>query len=154
MRRLWALPVLCAAAGAALSFLTVAIDSATGWDLVPRSLTGTPTAAQGTLQVIGQSIFTLSGLVLSLTLVAVQLAMGQFSPRIVAALLSDRRSQLAVGLFLGTFAFTMLGMRAVDDQAGHVPGVTVLTAYVLALSTPSVTRRRGTAAPFSPRKRA
>lgn len=36
--------------------------------------------------------------VVSLTLVAVYLATGQFSPRIVGALLNDRRSQSAVGL--------------------------------------------------------
>jgi Predicted membrane protein (DUF2254) len=52
-------------------------------------------------------LVTLTSVVLSLTLVAVQLAMGQFSPRIVRATLHDRRSQLAVGLFIGTFAYSM-----------------------------------------------
>jgi uncharacterized membrane protein len=134
MRRLWVLPVLCAAGGAVLSVATVALDAATGYDAVPRSLTGPPSAAQSVLQVVAQSVFTLSGFVLTLTLVAVQLAMGQFSPRIVGALLADRRSQLAIGLFLGTFAFALLGMRGLDAPAGHVAGITILTAYGLALA--------------------
>lgn len=132
-RPLWALPLAFAAGGVALACITIAIDRATDDDLVPQSLVGTPTAAQVALQVIAQSIFTLSTVVLSLTLVVVQLAMAQFSPRIVAALLGDRRSQIAIGLFLGTFAFALLALREIDDQTGQVPGVTVLTAYVLAL---------------------
>ena len=133
MRRLWVVPVFCAAGGAVLSFATLAIDRAGRYDVLPRSITGTAGAALATLQVIAQSVFTLSGLVFSLTLVAVQLAMGQFSPRIVTALLNDPRSQATVGLFLGTFTFTLIGMRGIDDAAGHVPGVTVVTAWALAI---------------------
>jgi uncharacterized membrane protein len=80
---------------------------------------------------------TLTSVVLSLTLVAVQLAMGQFSPRIVRAILHDRRSQLAVGLFIGTFAYTMTVLREVDVSSsggGSVPGLAVLVDYGLILS--------------------
>jgi uncharacterized membrane protein len=46
----------------------------------------------------------LAALVLTITMVVVQLAMGQFSPRIVQRILEDKPSQLAVGIFVGTFA--------------------------------------------------
>jgi uncharacterized membrane protein len=127
--------LLCVTAAVALSFVTIALDRAGDHKLVGESLTGSPQAAQTYLQLIAEATVALASLVLSLTLVAVQLAMGQFSPRIVRALLSDRRSQCLIGLFLGTFAFAMLALREVDDQTGQVPGLTVLVAYVLALAS-------------------
>jgi uncharacterized membrane protein len=74
--------------------------------------------------------------VLSLTLVAVQLAMGQFSPRIVQAILHDRRSQLAIGLFIGTFAYSMTVLREVNGQSsggGPLPGLAIVVNYGLIL---------------------
>ena len=56
---------------------------------------------------------TLAALVLTITMVVVQLAMGQFSPRIVQTILRDKPSQIAIGLFVATFAHAMLAMREV-----------------------------------------
>lgn len=131
---LWLIPVVCLLAGAALSFVTTAIDSANGFDLLPSTLTGSPSAARQILAIIAQSTVQLTGLVLSLSLVVIQLAMGQFSPRIVRSLLNDRRSQWAIGIFVGTVAFTLLSIRRVGE-GGEVPGLTMLVAYLLALAS-------------------
>ena len=78
----------------------------------------------------------LAALVLTITMVVVQLAMGQFSPRIVQTFLKDRPSQLAIGLFVGTFAFAMLAMREVQfDGDGQVPGVAIVVSYVLVITS-------------------
>jgi uncharacterized membrane protein len=76
-------------------------------------------------------------MVLTVTLVAVQLAMGQFSPRIVRALLGDRGDQLAVAVFGATFTFALFSLRAINTGPGGeaVPGVTVLTALALAVAS-------------------
>jgi uncharacterized membrane protein len=131
---LWLIPLGCLLAGAALSFATTAVDSANGFDLLPRSLTGSPDSARQILATIAQSTVQLAGLVLSLSLVVIQLAMGQFSPRIVRSLLNDRRSQWAIGVFVGTVAFAILSIRRVGE-GGEVPGLTMLVAYVLALTS-------------------
>jgi uncharacterized membrane protein len=131
---LWLIPLGCLLAGVALSVATTAIDSATGFDLLPSSLTGSPAGATQILTTIAQSTVQLSALVLSLTLVVIQLAMGQFSPRIVRALLNDRRSQWAIGVFLATIAFTLFSIRRVGE-GGEVPGLTMLVAYLLALAS-------------------
>lgn len=131
---LWLIPVVCLLAGAALSFATTAIDSATGFDLLPSTLTGSPSGARQILATITTSTVQLTGLVLSLSLVVIQLAMGQFSPRIVRSLLNDRRSQWAIGIFVGTVAFTLLSIRRVGE-GGEVPGLTMLVAYLLALAS-------------------
>jgi uncharacterized membrane protein len=70
------------------------------------------------------------------TLVVVQLAMGQFSPRIVAALLSDRFSQLAIGLFGATFVVAVLTLREIrGSDTGTVPGVSLLLTHLLMLAS-------------------
>ncbi|UDY36308.1 DUF2254 domain-containing protein [Dermatobacter hominis] len=132
---LWLVPLLCVLGGVALSIATLAIDRAYDDGLVSPRLTGTPTAVQTFLSTVATATITLGSLVLTVTTVAVQLAMGQFSPRIVSALLNDRRSQLAIGLFGATFVYALLVMRDVDDQSGSVPGLSVVIAGVLMLAS-------------------
>ena len=123
---LWFIPVLCVLAGLLLSVGTLAIDRATGFDLIPRWISGGPDAAMGILTTIAVSMVSLAALVLTITMVVVQLAMGQFSPRIVQTFLRDKPSQLAIGLFVATFAHAMVAMREVNfDGEGQVPGVAV-----------------------------
>jgi uncharacterized membrane protein len=91
---------------------------------------------QTVLSTITTSTVTLGSLVLTVTMVAVQLAMGQFSPRIVAALLNDRRNQLVIGLFGATFVYALLVLREVDDQGGGVvPGLSLVVAVALMLAS-------------------
>jgi uncharacterized membrane protein len=71
-------------------------------------MTGGPNAALAILTTIAVSMVSLAALVLTITMVVVQLAMGQFSPRIVQTFLRDKPSQLAVGLFVATFAHATL----------------------------------------------
>src|SRR4051794_23222613 len=133
---LWLLPIGCLAAGALLAIGTLAVDRATGYRLVPQSLTGTPSDAQTVLSSFATAMVSLTSLVLTVTLVAVQLAMGQFSPRIVGALLTDRWSQLAIGLFGATFLVAALTLREIrGSDTGTVPGLSMLLSYVLMLAS-------------------
>jgi uncharacterized membrane protein len=129
---LWFVPVVCVLAGAALSLSAIAMDSASGFELVPSSLTGGPDAALAILSTIAASMVSLAALVLTITMVVVQLAMGQFSPRIVQTFLRDKPSQLAVGLFIATFVHAMLTLREVRfGSGGSVPGLSIVIAYLL-----------------------
>ncbi len=131
---LWFIPVMCVLAGVVLSLGTLTIDRVTGFDLIPRWMTGGPNAALGIFTTIALAMVSLATLVLTITMVVVQLAMGQFSPRIVQTFLRDRPSQLAIGLFVATFTHAMLSMREVQfDGEGQVPGIAVGVAYVLVL---------------------
>ena len=133
---LWFIPVMCVLAGVAVSIGTIGVDRWFEFDAVPRSLTGGPDAATAILETIAVSMVSLATLVLTITMVVVQLAMGQFSPRIVQTFLQDRPSQLAIGLFVATFAHAMLTMREVQfDGDGQVPGVAIVVAYVLVLTS-------------------
>jgi uncharacterized membrane protein len=119
-------------AGVALSFGTIAIDKAYQYELVARSISGGPDAAVEILGTVAASMVSLTALVLTITMVVVQLAMGQFSPRIVQRILQDKPSQFAIGIFVGTFAHAMLTLREVHtDGEGIVPGLAVVVAFVL-----------------------
>jgi uncharacterized membrane protein len=125
---------MCVVAGVVLSYVTLWIDELSGYDLIPRSFTGGPDAALTILGAVAASMVSLAALVLTITMVVVQLAMGQFSPRIVQPILKDKPSQFAIGIFVGTFAFAMLAMRQVligSSGPGRVPGLTVVVAFVL-----------------------
>lgn len=114
----------------------MAVDRRFADRLIPSLITGTPEAASNILSTIASAMVTLTTFVLTVTTVAVQLAMGQFSPRIVRALLQDRASQLAYGLFASTFTFAILALREVGAVGGGtVPGLTVLVAYLLMLAS-------------------
>jgi uncharacterized membrane protein len=134
---LWFVPVLCLLAGIAVAAATIAIDRATGGDLLPITLTGDPNAALAILSTAAASMVSLTALVLTITGVVVQLAMGQFSPRSVRPFLQDRPSQFAIGVFVGAFAHSMLALREVRSfgDAGYVPSLTIAVSFGLILTS-------------------
>ncbi len=135
---LWLVPMVCLAAGGVAVAVTLTIDGAVGYDRLPSTVLGTPTAVQTILSTAASAMLTLTTIVLTVMTLGVQLAMQQFSPRIVRALLADGRSQLAHGLFAATFLYCMVTVAKVDDQGSHgrqVPTVTVALAYALLLAS-------------------
>ena len=131
---LWFVPVLCVLAGMAISFGTIAVDRAYDYEAIPSHLVGGPDAVTVILSTVAASMVGLFTLVLTITMVVVQLAMGQFSPRIVQRILRDKPSQLAIGLFIATFVHSILAVREVTNSGngtGHVPGLAVVTAFFL-----------------------
>ena len=135
-RRTWIIPLTGVGVGIGLSFATVAIDRHYHAPLLPSGLIGNATDAEQILAAIASAVVPLTTTVLTVTLVAIQLAMGQFSPRIVRALLDDRRDQFAIAVFGATFTFCLFSLRAIDTGPGApVPGVTICTAFVLVIAS-------------------
>ncbi|HET9311035.1 MAG TPA: DUF2254 domain-containing protein [Actinomycetota bacterium] len=125
-------------AGAAISFGTITLDRAFDYQALSQVLVGRPTSANAVLTTIAVSMVSLATLVLTITMVVVQLAMGQFSPRIVQRILRDKPSQLAIGLFVATFVHAVLTIREVVDRGdgtGQVPSIAVATSYLLVLAS-------------------
>src|SRR3954466_4497569 len=138
---LWFVPVLCVLAGVCISLGTLALDRLFDYQAISQSLVGGPDAALAILSTVAASMVSLAALVLTITMVVVQLAMGQFSPRIVQRILRDKPSQIAIGLFVATFVHAVLAIREVTpngDGTGTVPGLAVITAFVLVLASIAV----------------
>ena len=124
-----------------LSFGTIALDRHFDYEAVPHTLVGGPDSATAILSTVAIAMVSLTALVLTITMVVVQLAMGQFSPRIVQRILRDKPSQLAIGLFVATFVHSILAIREVTNEGdgnGKVPGIAVVTAFVLVIASIAV----------------
>ncbi len=130
---LWFIPLAYAVAGLALNAATTFTDRAFDFQLIPPELIGGPDAALAILGTVAASMISLVATVLAITMVIVQLAMAQFSPRIVQTFLQDRPSQNAIGLFVATFVQAMLSMREVQvsDDDPVVPGLSVAVTFLL-----------------------
>ena len=93
--------------------------------------------ARGVLGVIAGGLITVTGVVFSVTIVALQLASTQFTPRILRNFTADRGNQLVLGVFIGTFTYTLLVLRTIrsadDGEDPFVPRVGVTLAVVLVL---------------------
>lgn len=93
-----------------------------------------PASAQVVLGTLAGSMMTVVSVVYSILLVALSLASIQFSTRILASMMRDRVAQNTLGLFVGTFVYCLLVLRAVHgDPQPYVPGVALTGAIALAL---------------------
>ncbi len=99
--------------------------------------TGGPDSARAILSSIATSMMTLTALVFSITIVVLQLASGQFSPRVLRTFLHDWRSQATLGVFLATFLFALIVLREVRGRDGatdlFVPGIAVTVCFLFVI---------------------
>jgi uncharacterized membrane protein len=136
---LWVLPttsvLVSLLAGAALSAVKVGPDTVLG----PLLFQGTAGDARDLLIVVSATMITVTGLVFSLSVVALQIASSQFSPRLLRGFLRDRGNQVVLSVFVGTFAYATAGLHTVGTrEAGNaefVPRLAVSGALFLALAS-------------------
>ena len=141
--QLWPLPVLAVALAVVLGTAVPALDAAVDGQL-PESVTvflfsGGPEAARAVLQAISGSLITVTSLTFSLTVVTLQLASSQFSPRLLRTFTSDRFVHGTLALFLAAFAFALTVLRSVRSEGSgnspFVPEISVTVAFVLAIGS-------------------
>jgi uncharacterized membrane protein len=137
---LWLVPTLCTVAAVILAAVTVEVDrrllSAGRADLY-LAFGGGAEGARGVLSAIGGTVITVTGVIFSVTIVALQLASSQFTPRVLRSFVGDRANQVVLGVFISTFTYTLLVLRTVrsaaEDGQGFVPSISVAVAIGLAL---------------------
>src|SRR5262245_11417862 len=102
----------------------------------PGIVTFTPDVAITLLATIAGAMVTTAGVVFSLLVVSLQLASGQFSPRVLRGFWRDRFGQVLVGLLVSTFVFCVLALARLDPRAERAPALTVM--FALRLARPAV----------------
>jgi uncharacterized membrane protein len=141
---LWFFPALLTLGAAVLAFLMVELDTR---DVLPDRTepiwlyTGSSAGARGVLTAIASGLITVTGVVFSVTIVALQLASSQYTPRVLRNFAADRPSQLVLGVFIGTFTYALLVLRvvrgedpvALDEADYFVPHLAIVVAVVLTL---------------------
>lgn len=126
------IPLAMLVGGVVLQFLCRAFDRHVTADWLSPFVIA-PDAAVSLLATIAGATITTAGVVFSLLVVSLQLASGQFSPRVLRTFWRDRVGQVLIGLLLATFAFCVLSLSQVNTSAKHAPTLTSLVAILLAL---------------------
>jgi uncharacterized membrane protein len=126
---MWFLPTLFVIAALVISSISIAIDDRvtirSSW--LPGMSAG---AAESISSTITSGMLAFTAVVFSTTLVAIQLAGGQYSPRIVRVFVRSRLTHVALGTFLATavFAINVLAHTR-DGAAAHVPVISLTILY-------------------------
>ncbi len=139
---LWFVPALMAAGAVALAFGLTALDTqlqlgdqeAEGWGVLQSSAS----AARDILTTIASTSATVLGVVFSITIIALQLASTQYSPRVLREFMRDTGSQVVMGTFIATFIYSLLAARSVrdlDEGIYFVPVLTLAGGILLALAS-------------------
>ncbi|GAA2773054.1 DUF2254 domain-containing protein [Streptomyces showdoensis] len=103
-------------------------------------LVGIADDAKTIVTTISSAMMTFIGVVFSISLVAVQMASGQFSPRIVRIFIRSRITKAAFSVFLSTFLLSLLVLTSYESETDPrlvttVPLVqSILTLVMVALS--------------------
>ncbi len=137
---LWPIPAAMTLVAILVALLLIQIDerylvttNAHRWWLFEGGSAG----ARGVLSVIAGTSMTIATMAFSITIVALQLGSSQFSPRILRGFTGDRGNQVVLGVFVATFAYSLVVLRVVrtetDDASRFVPGSAVTVALLLSL---------------------
>jgi uncharacterized membrane protein len=118
-----------------LSHVSIGDDSPIRW-LVFQ---GTPDDARQMLIVVSSTMITVTGLVFALTIIALQIASGQYSPRLLRNFMRDRGTQFVLSVFVGAFAYSTAGLHTVGvqnpEEAAFMPRLAVSGSLGLALAS-------------------
>ncbi|MEX0894065.1 MAG: DUF2254 domain-containing protein, partial [Gemmatimonadota bacterium] len=141
MDSLWLVPGLLTVSAVVLAVLLMRVDSMLVGGELARDMWwlfgGTAQGGREVLSVIAASIITVTGVVFSITIVALQLASTQLSPRVLRSFMADRPTQVVLGVFIGTFTYALLVLRAVrqpgEEIDGFMPSASITGAVVLML---------------------
>lgn len=129
---LWVLPTIAVVLALGIGLVLSQVEvSSTRWFVFQ----GTPDDARTLLIAISSTLATVIALVLGLTVVALQLASTQFSPRLLRNFLRDRTNQVVLSVFVATFTYSTAGLFTVGVAAGQrvedYPRLAVSFALVL-----------------------
>ena len=146
----WFYPAVFSVSAVALALLTIHLDRS-GWAdwlvgvewLIPARAEG----ASNMLIVIAGSMIAVASTLFSITIAAVVFASGNYGPRLLTNFMENRGNQLSLAIFIATFVYSLIVLRAVRQDEGQValllgedatrlpgfvPQLSLLTAFVLA----------------------
>jgi len=120
---IWLLPVLGGVAGALLGFAAVEVSRHTS---LPEGLTYSASTAQVVLAAVVSASVGLTGFVVTVAVLIVQMATGTFSARYMRIFYRDRLLKAVLAVLVGTLTFSYALLRRIED--GSVPSLGVTAA--------------------------
>jgi uncharacterized membrane protein len=133
----WVVPALWCAGAFVVGLVLPEVDEQLA-EHVPFLFQAGPDAARTFLATIAGAMISVTGLVFSITVVVLQLASSQFSPRALRTFLDQRTPQHTLGVFTASFVYALTVMRSVGaggTPTAPVPQLAVTVAFVLVLAS-------------------
>jgi uncharacterized membrane protein len=137
---LFVVPMVFVVAGIVLAEVGIAVDGAITDEggTVPLGLASTVASARAVLSTVAGATITVAGIAFSVSILVIELASSQYSPRVVSGLFRDPFNKRVIGISVGTFAYCLVVMRSVhssiDNQGPPViPNVSVAAGVVLGI---------------------
>ena len=139
---LFMVPMAAVIGAIALALGTVALDDridAEAGDL-PLGVGSTVESARTLLSTVAGATITFAGIAFSISLLVIQLASSQYSPRVIHTLFRDPFNRRVMAVVVGTFTYCLMVLRAVRsslDEGGDpvIPNVSVAIAVVLGIAS-------------------
>ncbi|HEU6450272.1 MAG TPA: DUF2254 domain-containing protein [Gemmatimonadaceae bacterium] len=133
---LWFIPVLMAVVAVGFAIGLVELDARIG--SIPEGarflFRVNVDGARSIVSAIAGSTITVVGTIFSITMVVLALASNQYTSRVLRNFTSDRANQIVLGIFIGTFTYSLLVLRTIGT-GGFVPVISVTFGILLALSS-------------------
>lgn len=135
----WPVPLIFLAVGLALPGFTHGIDESLdiavrgadpSWEFLPGSVE----ASRAVASTVAAAMLSFIGVVFSISVIALQMAASQLSPRILRIFILQRLTKWTLGVFVGTFAFSLSVLGFLDDgdssdRHEFLPVLSVLTIW-------------------------
>ena len=122
VENLWALPVMGAVLGAILGLVVSVVDEHLG---APSLWQYSPSTASAVLTSIVGATAALTGFVVTVTVLLVQMATGTFSARILRLWYRDPLLKATLAVLVGTLTFSFSVLRRIEDDSVPDLGVTL-----------------------------
>lgn len=135
----WFMPSFIVAAIMVFAVLLIEFDASIsqGWMAQwPRVFGVGADGARAMLSTLAGSMMTVMSITFSMTLLALSLASGQYSSRVLRNFMRNPTTQLALGVFAGVFAYCLIVLRTIRGGDGideFVPSLAVFFAFVMSL---------------------
>lgn len=133
---LWFLPAVVVAATVGVGALLISLEPAPSWMPELLLFSGTPDGARAILSELAGATITVVGLVFSLTVVALQMASSQFTPRLLRTFLRDRGVQAVLSVMIASAVLDVMVLTSVrssgDGVEEFVPRLAMSAVFLLA----------------------
>lgn len=133
----WVIPAAMGSGAVILAAVSLGLETEFGSSSLAASewiYTRDASGARELLSTIGGSLITVTGVVFSVTLVALTNASTQFGTRILRTFARDTGNKVVLGAFLGTFLYCLLIMRTITGGPdGFVPHLSVIVGIALSM---------------------
>src|SRR5277367_3245991 len=116
----WLVPTLLVVVAGLLFLVTFEIDLGAYHHQLTLPFwirTGSADAGRQVLIAIAAAVITVVGVVFSITILALTLASQQFGPRMMRNFVRDIGNQITLGVFVGTFVYSVLALGSISANA-------------------------------------